>query len=53
MLDFETIKELFKKAIDDSDDMSDVFEKWLQYIYEQGKKDAESDIKLKAHKENV
>ena len=41
MLVFEDIKELFKKAIDESDDMVEAIEKLLQYIYEQGKADAE------------
>lgn len=42
MLEFETIKELFKKAIDDSDTMNEAIGKLLQYIYEQGKTDSES-----------
>lgn len=41
MLDFETIKELFKKAIDDSDTMNEAISKLLQYVYEQGKKDTD------------
>lgn len=47
MLDFETIKELFKKAIDDSDTMNEAIGKLLQYVYEQGKEDAVNETKEK------
>ena len=43
MLEFETIKELFKKAIDNSDTMNEAIGKLLQYIYEQGKADNETE----------
>ena len=39
-LDLDTIKTLFKQAIDESDNMSDAFQKLFNKIYEKGKEDS-------------
>lgn len=43
MLDIETIKELFKQSIDESDNMNEALQRLFDKVYDKGKEDAEKE----------
>ena len=43
MLEFETIKELFKQSIDESDNMNEALQRLFDKVYDKGKADAEKE----------
>lgn len=43
MLEFETIKELFKQSIDESDNMNEALQRLFDKVYDKGKEDAEKE----------
>ena len=44
MLDLETIKTLFKQSIDESNNMSEAFERLLNKVYEKGREDSHHEV---------
>ena len=47
MLEFETIKELFKQSIDESDNMNEALQRLFDKVYDKGKEDAEKVRRMK------
>ena len=47
MLEFETIKELYKQSIDESDNMNEALQRLFDKVYEKGKEDAEKECAKK------
>ena len=46
MIDFDTIKELFKESIDESHTMNEALQRLFDKVYNKGKSDAENKEKM-------
>ena len=43
MIELDTIKELFKQSIDESDNISEAVQRLFDKVYDKGKEDAEKE----------